>query len=87
MNRFLHFDVSVQAQILNLLKDLQEEFGLSYLFISHDLSVVKHMSERILVMKNGRIVEEGNSEAIYVSPKSSYTQSLIEAFQGQNMKF
>lgn len=75
-------DVSVQAQILNLLKDLQDEFGLSYLFISHDLSVVKHMSDRLLVMKEGEIVEEGLPSKIYESPKSDYTRQLISAIPG-----
>jgi peptide/nickel transport system ATP-binding protein len=72
-------DVSIQAQILNLLMDLREEYGLTYIFISHDLSVVKFMSERMAVMKDGRIVEMGNSDDIYNRPKSDYTQSLIEA--------
>jgi peptide/nickel transport system ATP-binding protein len=72
-------DVSVQAQILNLLKDLQEEFKLSYLFISHDLSVVQFMSHRIMVMKQGKIEEMATSEEIYRSPKSDYTQKLLAA--------
>jgi peptide/nickel transport system ATP-binding protein len=70
-------DVSVQAQVLNLLKELQEEFGLTYIFISHDLSVVKFMSDRILVMNRGQIVEEGRAEDIYREPKEEYTQKLI----------
>lgn len=70
-------DVSVQAQVLNLLKELQEEFGLTYIFISHDLSVVKFMSDRILVMNRGQIVEEGRAEDIYRQPKQEYTQKLI----------
>lgn len=70
-------DVSVQAQVLNLLKELQEEFNLTYIFISHDLSVVKFMSDRILVMNRGQIVEEGDSESIYLEPKEEYTQALI----------
>jgi peptide/nickel transport system ATP-binding protein len=77
-------DVSVQAQILNLLKDLQDEMGLSYLFISHDLSVVKHMSDRIIVMKEGDIVEIGTPDDIYKSPKSEYTRTLIDAIPGQS---
>ncbi|MBE7178285.1 MAG: ABC transporter ATP-binding protein [Mucilaginibacter polytrichastri] len=72
-------DVSVQAQVLNLLKDLQAEFQLSYLFISHDLAVVKHLSDRILVMNKGRIVEEGLPDEIYHQPKNEYTQKLIAA--------
>ncbi|OKH56414.1 ABC transporter ATP-binding protein [Calothrix sp. HK-06] len=70
-------DVSVQAQVLNLLKELQEEFGLTYIFISHDLSVVKFMSDRIMVMNRGQIVEEGRAEEIYREPKQEYTQKLI----------
>jgi peptide/nickel transport system ATP-binding protein len=70
-------DVSVQAQVLNLLKELQEEFNLTYIFISHDLSVVKFMSDRILVMNKGQIVEQGDSESIYREPKQEYTRSLI----------
>ncbi|MEC4885870.1 MAG: ABC transporter ATP-binding protein [Scytonema sp. PMC 1070.18] len=70
-------DVSVQAQVLNLLKELQDEFGLTYIFISHDLSVVKFMSDRILVMNRGQIVEQGIAEKIYREPKEEYTQKLI----------
>ncbi|MEB3219293.1 MAG: ABC transporter ATP-binding protein [Nostocales cyanobacterium 94392] len=70
-------DVSVQAQVLNLLKELQDEFGLTYIFISHDLSVVKFISDRILVMNRGEIVESGNTQQIYREPKEEYTQKLI----------
>lgn len=72
-------DVSVQAQVLNLLKDLQQELGLSYLFISHDLSVVQYMSDRIIVLKSGKIVEEGDTGAIYQRPRHEYTQALLRA--------
>ncbi|WP_066383800.1 ABC transporter ATP-binding protein [Anabaena sp. CA = ATCC 33047] len=72
-------DVSVQAQVLNLLKELQAEFQLTYIFISHDLSVVKFMSDRILVMNRGQIVEQGAAESIYREPKQEYTQQLIAA--------
>ncbi|HMP30993.1 MAG TPA: ATP-binding cassette domain-containing protein, partial [Saprospiraceae bacterium] len=72
-------DVSVQAQVLNLLSDLKARFGLSLLFITHDISVVKHISDRIIVMKNGKIVEEGDAEQIVNNPKHSYTQTLIDA--------
>ncbi|RMF47760.1 MAG: ABC transporter ATP-binding protein [Bacteroidetes bacterium] len=72
-------DVSVQAQVLNLLLDLQEQFGLSYLFISHDLSVVKFMSDRLLVMHQGQVVESGYAEEIYRAPNHPYTQKLIDA--------
>ena len=72
-------DVSVQAQVLNLLLDLQEQLGLSYLFISHDLSVVKFMSDRLLVMNQGQVVESGYAEDIYRNPQHPYTQKLIEA--------
>lgn len=72
-------DVSVQAQVLNLLKELQEDFKLTYIFISHDLSVVKFMSDRILVMNRGQIVEQGTAANIYLEPKEEYTQKLIAA--------
>jgi peptide/nickel transport system ATP-binding protein len=72
-------DVSVQAQVLNLLNDLKREFGLTYIFISHDLSVVKYMSDRMIVMNKGKIEEEGDPERIYASPVSEYTKSLIAA--------
>jgi peptide/nickel transport system ATP-binding protein len=72
-------DVSVQAQVLNLLKDLQEKLGLTYIFISHDLSVVKFMSDRMLVMQDGRIVESGPADEIYNNPKEAYTRELIAA--------
>jgi peptide/nickel transport system ATP-binding protein len=70
-------DVSVQAQVLNLLKELQDEFNLTYMFISHDLSVVKFISDRVLVMNRGQIVEEGSSESIYREPQQDYTRQLI----------
>ena len=72
-------DVSVQAQVLNLLKQLQEEMGLTYIFISHDLSVVKFMSDRIIVMNKGKIEEIGSSEAIYRHPQTDYTRKLINS--------
>lgn len=73
-------DVSIQAQVLNLLNDLKEEFNLTYLFISHDLSVVKHFCDRIMVMsKSGKIEERGESDELYMNPKSNYTRELINA--------
>jgi peptide/nickel transport system ATP-binding protein len=75
-------DVSVQAQVLNLIRDLQREFGLTYIFISHDLAVVKHISDRILVMNKGKIEEEGFPEQIFYAPKAAYTKKLIEAIPG-----
>ncbi|MBD2089138.1 ABC transporter ATP-binding protein [Microcoleus sp. FACHB-1515] len=72
-------DVSVQAQVLNLLKDLQHEFGLTYMFISHDLSVVKFVSDRIMVMNKGKIEEIGQSDVIYSNPTRDYTKQLIRA--------
>lgn len=72
-------DVSVQAQVLNLLKELQSEMGLTYIFISHDLSVVKFMSDRIMVMNQGKIEEIGTSEEIYRNPQTDYTRNLISS--------
>lgn len=72
-------DVSIQSQILNLLVDLQRELNLSYLFIAHDLAVVKHISDRIAIMYLGKIVETGSGEQIYRAPQHPYTQSLISA--------
>ncbi|TXH22424.1 MAG: ABC transporter ATP-binding protein [Chitinophagaceae bacterium] len=72
-------DVSVQAQVLNLLNDLKEEFNFTILFISHDLSVVKYFCDRIIVMQNGKIVEEGTADEVYHHPQNSYTQNLIAA--------
>lgn len=72
-------DVSIQAQVLNLLLDLQKDFNLAYLFISHDLSVIQHMSDRILVMYLGRVVEYGSRDQIFNSPLHPYTQILLES--------
>jgi peptide/nickel transport system ATP-binding protein len=72
-------DVSVQAQVLNLLNDLKEKFNFTYIFISHDLSVVKFMADRIIVMNKGKIEEIGNAEDIYTNPQTAYTKSLVNA--------
>ncbi|SHO61079.1 dipeptide transport system ATP-binding protein [Pseudoxanthobacter soli DSM 19599] len=72
-------DVSVRAQVLNLLADLQDELGLAYLFVSHDLSVVRHIADEVLVMYLGRAVEQGDSEAIFSAPKHPYTEALLSA--------
>jgi oligopeptide transport system ATP-binding protein len=72
-------DVSIQAQILNLLKDLQRDFGLTYLFISHDLAVVRTMADEIAVMNNGKLVEVGPAEEVYSNPKEEYTKALFTA--------
>ena len=78
-------DVSVQAQVLNLLKQLQLKRGLTYIFISHDLSVVKFMSDTMCVMKDGKIVEAGAADAIYANPSEDYTRTLIEAIPRDDM--
>jgi len=72
-------DVSVQAQVLNLLQDLQDEFGLSYIFISHDLSVVKYISDQVMVMNQGELVEIANSDELYLHPQHEYTKKLLNA--------
>lgn len=72
-------DVSIQAQTLNLLKDLQDEFALTYLFISHDLPVIRFMSDQVLIMQSGKIVESGDAEAVLLNPQHPYTQELLEA--------
>ena len=72
-------DVSIQAGIINLLLDLQERFGLAYLFVSHDLSVVKHLAHRVAVMQKGKIVEQGDSEQVFADPRHQYTRTLLAA--------
>ncbi|MHC1706934.1 MAG: ABC transporter ATP-binding protein [Bacteroidales bacterium] len=72
-------DISVQAQVLNLLNDLKKEYGFTYIFISHDLSVVKYMSDRMIVMKDGKIVESGDADTVYHHPENEYTSTLIRA--------
>jgi microcin C transport system ATP-binding protein len=72
-------DVSVQRQVLALLTDLQRRYAMSYVFISHDLAVVRAMSHRVLVMKDGEIVESGDAEALFASPREAYTQELLAA--------
>jgi peptide/nickel transport system ATP-binding protein len=72
-------DVSVQAQVLNLLQDLQDEFKLSYIFISHDLAVVKYMADQVMVMREGAVVELADSDELYRNPQHPYTRTLLNA--------
>ncbi len=72
-------DVSIQAQIVNLLDDLQDEFGLAYLFVAHDIGVVRHISDRIAVMNEGKIVEQGTADQVCEHPKDAYTKKLLSA--------
>ena len=76
-------DVSVQAQVLNLIRELQQEFNLTYIFISHDLAVIKHISDRMMVMNKGEIVEMGDPDEIYYHPKEEYTKKLIASIPGK----
>ncbi len=76
-------DVSVQAQVLNLIRELQLELGLSYIFISHDLAVIRHISDRMMVMNKGEIIESGYPDDVYSSPKNEYTRKLIDAIPGE----
>ena len=77
-------DVSIQAQILLLLKELQQEMGLSYLFISHDLRVVRHVADEVVVMHRGRIVEQGTVAALYRDPQQEYTRNLLNSIPGRH---
>jgi peptide/nickel transport system ATP-binding protein len=74
--------VLVQSQVLSLLNDLQDEMGLTYLFITHDLAVVKQIADETLVMKSGRIVERGETDALFDNPEQEYTRRLIESIPG-----
>ena len=71
--------MSVQRQVLALLAELQHRYGMSYVFISHDLAVVRAMSHRVLVMKDGRIVEQGEAQTLFAAPREAYTQALLAA--------
>jgi microcin C transport system ATP-binding protein len=79
-------DLSIQADILDLLRKLQELYKLSYIFISHDLKVIRTMSHRVLVMRQGRIIEGGETEKIFLSPKEAYTQRLLKASQAFDLE-
>ncbi|MBS4024346.1 MAG: ATP-binding cassette domain-containing protein [Clostridia bacterium] len=80
-------DVSIQAQILNLLMDLQDEMGLTYMFITHDLSVVKHISDEIVVMYLGKVVEQASSSELFKNPLHPYTRALLDAIPLPNLKY
>ncbi len=75
-------DVSVQAQIIQLLKSLQKEYGLTYLFITHDLRIVRHIADSVFVMKEGKLIEQGKTDIIFKNPKSDYTKELLASIPG-----
>jgi len=79
-------DVSVQAQVLNLINDLKKNLGFTAVFISHDLSVIRYLCDRVMVMEKGRIVESGDIETVYLNPQTAYTRSLIEAIPGKSLQ-
>jgi len=79
-------DVSVQAQIIQLLKSLQKEFGLTYLFITHDLRIVRHIADEVIVMKDGKLIEQGKTDIIFRSPKTKYTKELLASIPGNLLK-
>ena len=79
-------DVSVQAQVLNLLNDIKKEFGFTVIFISHDLAVVRYISDRIMVMYQGKIIEKGAADEIYFQPQQEYTKNLIASIPGVNVR-
>ena len=77
-------DVTIQAQILDLMLDLGKQYGLTMLFVSHDLAVVRHIADRIIVLYHGKIVETGTSESLFNAPQEAYTQSLLASIPGRN---
>jgi peptide/nickel transport system ATP-binding protein len=79
------FDVSIQTQVLNLLNDLKKEYRLTYIFISHDLNTVRYMSDRMIVLKEGRIVEAGKTEDVFLHPEDPYTINLIAAIPSEGV--
>ncbi|WGF86457.1 ATP-binding cassette domain-containing protein [Marinivivus vitaminiproducens] len=79
-------DVSIQAQVLRLLRDLQQRLGLAYVFISHDLAVIEAMSDRVMVMQQGKVVESGTRDALFASPRHAYTKALLDAVPGQKAR-
>ncbi len=79
-------DVSVQAQIIQLLKSLQKEFGLTYLFITHDLRIVRHIANEVIVMKDGKLIEQGKADIIFRNPKNKYTKELLASIPGNLSK-
>jgi len=80
-------DVSIQAQVLNLLNDIKKEFGFTTIFVSHDLAVVRYISDRIMVMHQGKIVEQGNADEVYYHPKNEYTKNLIASIPGKDLHY
>ena len=80
-----NLDVTIQAQILDLMLELGQQYGLTMLFVSHDLAVVRHIADRIIVLYHGKVVEQGSSDALFNNPQQTYTKTLLQSIPGQSL--